>query len=66
MPLNNHLKYIRLSEYQMNSKEFAAKLGLKLSTYSNIERGERHARLETALEIASVLNKKVDDIWFID
>lgn len=66
MAVKNRLKEIRLREYMETSQEFSKRLGMPLSTYSNIERAKRQARLETALEIAAKLGKKVEEIWYLD
>ena len=64
MPLKNNLKMIRMTEYQMNSKEFAAYLEIPLSTYSQLETGKRKVTIPRALEISQKLNKTVNEIWY--
>lgn len=66
MGLKNRLKEIRMREYMMSSKEFAKKLDVPLSTYSNWELCVSKPKLEEAFEIATKLNKKVDEIWYLE
>lgn len=62
--LKNRLKEIRLKEYMMSSKEFSGMLGVKLSTYSQWEKGANNPNLEKAIEISKKLNRTIEDIWF--
>lgn len=66
MGVKNNLKEIRLREFMIDSKtEFAKKLNVNIHTYSRWETGESVPVLKKALEIANKLNKKVDDIWYL-
>ena len=64
--MKNRLKEIRMREYMMDSKEFAAFLGESNTTYSNWELGVSKPTLEKSLYIANKLNRKVDDIWYLE
>jgi putative transcriptional regulator len=65
MPVKNRLKEIRMREYMMTQKEFAEHIGINLKTYYSWERGIAGPSLNTALEVAHRLNKKVEDIWYL-
>jgi putative transcriptional regulator len=64
--IKNRLKEIRMKEYMMESQQFAKKLEVSNTTYSNWELGVSRPTLEKALEIANKLNRKVDDIWHLE
>ncbi|MCX7903292.1 MAG: helix-turn-helix domain-containing protein [Caloramator sp.] len=64
--VKNRLKEIRMREYMMNQKEFAKLLKVDDKTYSNWEKNYSRPILEKALEIAKILNKRVEDIWFLE
>lgn len=64
--VKNKLKEIRMREYMMSPQEFANKIGVNIRTYYSWERGEVGPSLETALNIAIKLNKKVEDVWYIE
>lgn len=66
MGVKNRLKEIRMREYMMNSSEFSKMLGISLSTYSQIETNKQQGNIETILKIAKALNRKVEDIWYLD
>jgi putative transcriptional regulator len=66
MAVKNRLKEIRMKEYMMESKEFAELLGENNTTYSNWELGVSKPTLEKSLHIAKKLNKKIDDIWYLE
>ena len=63
--INNKLKEIRMKEYLMAPQEFAKLIGVNYKTYYSWERGDIGPSLERALEIAKILNKKVEDIWYM-
>ena len=66
MALKNRLKEIRMKEYMIDNKsEFARKLDIPVQTYIKWENEESFPNLNIAFEIASKLNKKVDDIWYL-
>lgn len=64
MTLKNRLKEIRLKEYMMTSSDFAKKIGVSLTTYSNWELDKAKPTLETAFQVAEILNKNLEDIWY--
>lgn len=64
--VSNKLKEIRMKEYMMEPKEFAKKLGVTVRSYYQYEEGSSRPKLEIALEIAKRLNKKIDDIWYLE
>ncbi|WP_069649628.1 helix-turn-helix transcriptional regulator [Caloranaerobacter ferrireducens] len=67
MGVKNRLKEIRLKEYMIDSKtEFAKKLNINVHTYIKWENGDSVPVLEKALEVAKQLNKRVDDIWYLE
>lgn len=66
MGVKNRLKEIRMREHMMNSSEFCKMLGISLSTYSQIESNKQQGNIETILKIAKALNRKVEDIWYLD
>ena len=55
-----------MKEYMMEPKEFAKKLGVTVRSYYQYEEGSSRPKLEIALEIAKRLNKKIDDIWYLE
>lgn len=63
--IKNNLKEIRMTEYMLNLSEMAVKLGVPISTYSQWEKNNTKPNLELALQVALMLDKKVDEIWFI-
>ena len=60
----NKLKEIRMKEHMLGSQEFAEKLGVPRSTYSQWENGISNPTLIKAIEIAVKFNKKVEEIWY--
>lgn len=65
--VKNRLKEIRMKEYMMNQKEFCEQiLDINNRTYSPIERNNVQATLETAFKISKALNRKIEDIWYVD
>lgn len=62
--VKNKLKEIRMREYMLNSSEFAKLLGVPTSTYSQWENGTSNPNLNKAFEIAKVLNRNLEDIWY--
>lgn len=62
--VKNNLKKIRMTEYMMSATDFADKLGVKKSTYSQWENGLNNPTLEKAFEISRILNKILTEIWF--
>jgi DNA-binding XRE family transcriptional regulator len=67
MGVKNRLKEIRMREYMIQSKsEFARFLGVKEHAYIKWENEESSPNMELALAIAQKLNKRVDEIWYLD
>lgn len=64
--VKNRLKEIRMREYMMSQKEFAEVLKVDDKTYSGWENNHSRPTLERALEVAKILNKKIEDIWFLE
>lgn len=64
--IKNKLKEIRMTEYQMDRKEFALYIGINQKTYYGWENGNTSPSLLTSLEVAKKLNKNVNEIWYID
>lgn len=64
--VKNKLKEIRMREYMMNSKEFCKVIDVKPNTYSQIEGNKQQGNIETILKIANALNRKVEDIWYLE
>lgn len=63
--MKNELKRIRMSEFMMTAREFAAKLETEYTTYKNWEYGVNQPTLEKALQISSKLNRPVESIWHL-
>lgn len=66
MAVNNRLKEIRMREYLMAPGEFAKLLETDIKNYNNWESNRSRPRLEVALEIAKKLNRKIEDIWYLE
>lgn len=66
MGVKNKLKEIRMREYMLSSQEFAEKLGVARSTYSQWEKGTSNPTLEKSFEIANKLNKNIEEIWYFE
>jgi putative transcriptional regulator len=64
--VKNRLKEIRMREYMLNSSEFAKMIHISLSTYSQIESNKQQGNIDTILKIAKALNRKVEDIWYLE
>lgn len=62
--VKNKLKEIRMKEYMLDSGEFAKFLGVPRSTYSQWENTSNNPTLTKAFEIATKLNRKLEDIWY--
>ncbi len=63
--VKNRLKEIRMREYLMNMKEFAKLLEINYAQYVRYENGTV-PYMEVAFKIAKKLNKKVDDIFYLE
>lgn len=67
MAIKNKLKEIRMQEYLIDSKsEFARQLGVEIHTYIKWEAGKSTPNLEKALEVSKKLNRKIDEIWYLE
>lgn len=56
-----------MKEYMMTQAEFCDKiLHINARTYNPIERNMVQASLETAFKISNALNRKIEDIWYIN
>ncbi|MBU5227875.1 helix-turn-helix domain-containing protein [Clostridium senegalense] len=55
-----------MREFLMNQKEFCAMIGISQSTYSTIEANKTQGNIETLLIIAKALNRKVEEIWYLE
>ncbi|BBK76855.1 helix-turn-helix transcriptional regulator [Clostridium butyricum] len=66
MPVKNKLREIRMREYMLNQKEFCKILKISQSTYSAIESNKIQGNIENILTIAKALNRKVEDIWYLE
>ena len=64
--VKNRLREIRMREYMMDPEEFAALINVNIKSYYSYERDFSKPTLEKALEIANKLNKKIEDIWYLD
>lgn len=64
--VKNRLKEIRMREFMLSSKEFCEILKIPESTYSKIEANKQQGNIETILRISKALNRKVEDIWYLD
>lgn len=66
MEVKNRLKEIRMREKMMEPKEFADMLDVNIKTYYPWELGSAIPSLKKCLEIAAKLNRKIDDIWYLE
>ena len=64
--VKNKLKEIRMREYMLNQKDFCKLIGISQSTYNPIENNIKQGNAETILLIAKGLNRKVEDIWYLE
>lgn len=64
--VKNKLKEIRMREYLMKPGEFAKLLGLSIRMYSAYENGHSNPTIEGCLKISKILNKNVNEIWYLD
>lgn len=55
-----------MREYMMEPGEFAKMLNINIKTYYPWEIGSAIPSLKKCLEISLKLNKKVDDIWYLE
>lgn len=66
MAIKNKLKEIRMRDYLMEPEEFAKILDINIKSYYSYEKGSSRPTLEKSLEIAKKLNKKLEEIWYLD
>ncbi|WP_238899386.1 helix-turn-helix domain-containing protein [Clostridium sp. YIM B02500] len=66
MGVKNKLKEIRMREYAEDPKDFADRLKVNIKTYYVWENGAVLPGSKKMFEIAKILNKKVDDIWWLE
>ena len=64
--VKNKLKEIRLKNYMMTGREFSKMFNVSNTTYSNWEQGVSRPTLDKALEVAKILNMRIDDVWYLD
>lgn len=64
--MKNRLKEIRMREYMLPAIEFCKMFEVSLAVYSAWENNSSRPKLEKALEVAKILNKKVEDIWYLE
>lgn len=64
--VKNRLKEIRMKEYMMSAIDFCKMFNISIAVYSSWENDSSRPKLEKALEVAQKLNRKVDDIWYLD
>ena len=64
--VKNRLKEIRMGEYMMSKRDFASYLKIIEQQYLRYENDISNPSLEIAFKIAKVLNKHLDDIWYIE
>ena len=55
-----------MREYMMEPQDFSDLICINYKTYYSWERGVAGPSLQTALEVAKKLNKKVEDIWYLE
>lgn len=66
MGVKNKLKEIRMRDYMMSQVEFANKLNIPIKVYWSWENDKSRPTLEKALEISLLLNKTINEIWYLD
>lgn len=66
MGVRNKLKEIRMREYAEDPKEFAKRIEINVKTYYVWESGSALPSSMKMLEVAKKLNKKVEDIWWLE
>jgi putative transcriptional regulator len=66
MGVKNRLKEIRMREYMMSAIEFCKLFNVSVAVYSSWENDTSRPKLEKALEVSQKLNRRVDDIWYLE
>jgi Predicted transcriptional regulators len=66
MEIKNRLRDIRMREYALEPKEFAEMLGVNTRTYYSWELGKAIPSMKEGLRVSNKLNKKLEDIWYLE
>lgn len=66
MEIKNRLREIRMKEYMMEPTEFAAMIEVNTRTYYAWEAGTAIPSMKECLRVAKTINKKSDDIWYLE
>jgi len=66
MKLKNKLKVMRVTNGDLTQQELADKVGCSRQTVHSIESEKFVPSVELSLKIASVLNVKIEDIFFLE
>jgi putative transcriptional regulator len=61
--VKNNLKAIRMQEYMLNQKDFAAFLEISPGQYNRYEKGLATPTLDIALRISNKLNRDISSIF---
>jgi len=61
--LSNQLRTLRFLAGEMTQAELGAKIGVTRQTIAAIEQGKYSPTLEAAFRIASVLGKRLDEVF---
>lgn len=64
--LKNRLREIRMIEYQEDPREFAARIKVSVAAYYQYEDQSSRPKLEKAFEIAKILEKNLEEIWYLE
>ena len=65
LKLKNHLKDVR-NEKNMTQKELADLTGVSRNTISSLETGEYEPSAKLALILATALDKKFEDLFYLE
>lgn len=66
MAVKNRLKEIRMREYMMEPKKFADMLEVNTRTYYSWELGTAVPSMKEGLRVSKKLDKKLEDIWYLE
>lgn len=66
MEVKNRLKEIRMKEHMMEPAEFAALIKVNIKTYYSWELGKAIPSMKEGLRVAKEINKRLDEIWYLD
>lgn len=64
--VKNRLREIRMKEYMMEPGEFATKIQVNPRTYYSWEAGTAIPSIKEGLRISKIINKRLDDIWYLE